>query len=379
MSRPIPVSLHEYESAAREVCTGAAWDYLQGGGGDEITLHWNRERLNTLPLLPRVLRDVSHVNTHVSLLGLDLPSPILLGPTGCHKLFHPEGECATARGAGDVGTVYTASTASTTKLEAIAEASNAPLWFQLHMQRDRAFTVDLMQRAESSGYHALVLTVDTPMFGVHDRDTRRQLQLPPDLTLANLEQCPTAEPGANLFHYTANNPYLDPSLDWDVLAWLRSRTRLPIILKGILRADDAETAVRRGAAAIVVSNHGGRVLDTVPATIDVLPEVVEAVDDRVPVLFDSGIRRGVDVVKALALGASAVLLGRPYVWGLAVDGADGVRRVTRMLQTEFELAMAQCGARNLGELDAQLVRRTWPLPVTTNRSLPNTRSIPRSI
>ncbi len=327
MSRPIPVSLHEYETAAREVCTAAAWDYLQGGGGDEITMQWNRERLNALPLLPHVLRNVSHIDTHVSLLGLDLPSPILLAPTGCHKLFHPEGEVATARGAGEAGTVYTASTASTTKLEAIAEASQGPLWFQLHMQRDRSFTVELMQRAESAGFHALVLTVDTPMFGVHDRDQRRPLQLPKHLTLANLENHPTAEPDTSPFHFSgSNNPYLDPSLDWDVLAWLRSRTRLPIILKGILRADDAEMAVRRGAAAIVVSNHGGRVLDTVPASIDVLPEVVEAVDDRVPVLFDSGIRRGVDVVKAIALGASAVMLGRPYLWALAVDGADGVRR-----------------------------------------------------
>lgn len=357
MDRPIPVNLQEYRELARELVSRSAWEYLEGGGGDERTLAWNRERLDAIALMPRILRDVSHVDTRLTLLGVDLPFPIVLAPTGCHRLFHPEGECATALGAGEAGTLYTASTASTTRLEAIAEAACGPLWFQLHVQRNRDFTVELIRRAESAGYSAIVLTVDTPLFGVHDRERRIGLSLPAELELANLADHPDVEPGTPIFMPGANNPYLDPSADWDVLRWLRSKTSLPIVLKGVLRADDAALAVSRGASAVVVSNHGGRVLDTLPASIDVLPEVVEAVEGRVPVLFDSGVRRGVDVVKALALGATAVMLGRPYVWGLAVSGAGGVRRVVRMLAMEFEQAMAQCGARTLAELEPSLLRR----------------------
>ena len=355
MPASVPVNLHEYEPLARARVSAMAWDYLAGGSGDERTLAWNRERLDATRLYPRVLRDVSEVDTRLTLLGLELPFPVLLAPTGFHRLFHPEGELATARGAGAAGALYTMSTVATTSLEDIAAVATAPLWFQMYVQRDRGFTRELVRRAESAGCHALMFTVDTPVLGARDREQRNRLELPPGLELANLRALGGASEGGTTFAHGAGNPFLDPSLTWDVLDWLVGETRLPVIVKGVLRHDDAQRALERGAAAIVVSNHGGRNLDTVPATIDVLPRIAATVAGRVPLLLDGGVRRGVDVVKALALGASAVMIGRPYLWGLAAAGADGVTRVVRLLVGELEMAMAQCGAASLGELERDLV------------------------
>ncbi len=357
MSLPLPVNLHEYEPLARARMSPSAWDYLAQGSGDERTLAWNRERLDATRLWPRVMRDVSAVDTRLSLLGVDLPFPIVLAPTGFHRLFHDEGECATARGAGVTGTLYTISTAATTTIEDIAAAASGPLAFQLYVQRDRDFTLELVRRAEAAGCRALMLTVDTPVLGARDRDQRNALELPPGIELANLRALRERHADAPTFSHGAHNPFLDPSLTWDALRWLVERTKLPVIAKGILRDDDARRALDHGAAAIVVSNHGGRNLDTVPATIDVLPRIVAAVAGRAPVLFDGGVRRGVDVVKALALGATAVMIGRPYLWGLAAAGADGVTRVVRMLANETEMAMAQCGARTLAELSSESIWR----------------------
>ena len=332
-----------------------AWDYLAGGGGDELTLRWNRERLDATRLLPRVLHDVSHLDTRLSLLGVELPFPVLLAPTGFQRLFHAEGELATARGAGAAGALYSLSTAATTTIEDIAAVATGPLWFQMYVQRDRGFTLELVRRAEAAGCRALVFTVDTPVLGARDREQRNHLELPPGLEPANLRGLPGGPQRGPTFVHGTLNPFLDPSLTWDVLPWLVAESRLPVIVKGVLRADDATRALERGAAAIAVSNHGGRNLDTVPATIDVLPRVAAAVGGRAPVLFDGGVRRGVDVVKALALGATAVMIGRPYLWGLAAAGAEGVERVVRLLTGELEMAMAQCGAASLADITRDLV------------------------
>ena len=355
MSGSLPVNLHEYEPLARASMSPMAWDYLAGGGGDELTLGWNRSRLDATRLLPRVLHDVSNVDMKLSLLGVDLPFPVLLAPTGFQRLFHAEGELATARGAGSLGALYTLSTAATTTIEDIAAVATGPLWFQMYVQRDRGFTRELIQRAEAAGCRALMFTVDTPVLGARDRENRNHLELPPGLEPANLRGLPGRTHGGPTFVHGAQNPFLDPSLTWDVLPWLVSESKLPVIVKGVLRADDATKAIERGAAAIAVSNHGGRNLDTVPATIDVLPRIANAVGGRVPLLFDGGVRRGVDVVKALALGATAVMIGRPYLWGLAAAGAEGVVRVLQILTGELEMAMAQCGAASLSEITRDLV------------------------
>ena len=354
----LPVNLHEYEPLARAQLSDMAWDYLAGGSGDERTLAWNRERLDATRLLPRVLHDVSTVDTQLSLLGLSLPFPILLAPTGFQRLFHPEGELATARGASTAGALYTLSTPATTSLEDVARVATAPLWFQLYVQRDRGFTLELVRRAEAHGYRAIVLTADTPVLGARDRDHRRQLELPPGMELPNLRGLGprTDEP---TFQHGTRNPFLDPSLTWKDVQWLARSTRLPVIVKGILHARDAQLALEHGAAAIGVSNHGGRNLDTVPATIDVLPAIAAAAG-RVPILFDGGVRRGVDVVKALALGATAVMIGRPYLWGLSAFGAEGVTRVIQMLVTELEMAMSQCGAPSLAAIHPELVLHREP-------------------
>jgi len=360
MAATLPVNLHEYEPLARAAMSETAWDYMAGGGGDELTLRWNRERLDATRLLPRVLRDVGGVDTKLTLLGVSLPFPVLLAPTGFQKLFHPEGELATARGAGAAGALYTLSTPATTSLEDVAKVAGhpgnpgPPLWFQLYVQRDRGFTLELVRRAEAHGYRAIVLTADTPVLGARDREQRRQLELPPGMDLPNLRGLVgrTNEP---TFQHGSRNPFLDPSLTWKDVEWLARATKLPVVVKGVLHPDDARLALEHGAAAVGVSNHGGRNLDTVPATIDVLPAIAEAVAGRVPILFDGGVRRGVDVVKALALGATAVMIGRPYLWGLSASGAEGVTRVVQLLVTELEMAMAQCGAASLSQLTRELV------------------------
>ena len=355
MRTPLPVNLHEYEPLARQSMSAMAWDYLAGGSGDERTLAWNRERLDATRLWPHVLRDVSHVDTSLTLLGHELPFPVLLAPTGFHRLFHPEGELATALGAGSVGALYTLSTAATTTLEDIAAMASAPIWFQMYVQRDRGFTLELLRRAERAGCSAIMFTVDTPVLGARDRDQRSGLELPPGIELANLRELRAREPDAPTFVHGSHNPFLDPSLTWDALSWLVGETKLPVIVKGVLRPDDALMAIERGAAAIAVSNHGGRNLDTVPASIDALPRVAAAVNGRVPLLLDGGVRRGVDVVKALARGATAVMLGRPYLWGLGTAGADGVARVVRLLVNELEMAMAQCGVAKLSDITPALL------------------------
>lgn len=351
-----PVNLHELEPLARERLTEQAYAYARGGSGDEHSLRWNVEAWTRLRLSPHFLVDVSTIDTRLRLLEHDLASPVLLAPTAAHKLYHPDGELETVRGAAAAEALYVQSTLATVGVAEVGRAATGPWWFQLYIQRDRGFTRDLVARAEDAGASAIVLTVDLPVLGARDTDRRNSLGLPPGVEYANLRALPLV-PDELPSERRVYNPHLDPSVTWSDVDWLTSLARVPVVLKGVLRPDDAARCHEHGAAAVIVSNHGARNLDTVPATADALPRVVEAVAGRMPVLVDGGVRRGTDVAKALMLGATAVLVGRPYVWGLAVYGADGVKRVVDMLRTELEMAMGLLGAPTLADLTPDLLWR----------------------
>jgi 4-hydroxymandelate oxidase len=353
-----PVNLVEFEQAARERLAREAYDYYAGGANDQFTLRRNRDAWSEIALHYPVLRDVSSRDTSTTILGEKISFPVMVAPTAFHRMACTEGECATARAAGRAGTVMVVSTLSTTTVEDIAAAATGPLWFQLYVYKDRGATTALIRRAEVAGCRALVLTVDAQVWGRREADVRNNFKLPDGLTVANLadyakEMFPAGIPGSGLAAYVSQ--MLDPTLNWKDLAWLRGQTKLPILLKGIVRADDARSAVEHGADGVIVSNHGGRQLDTAPATIEALPRVVDAVDGKIPVLIDGGVRRGTDVIKALALGAKAALIGRPILWGLAANGEEGGYRVLELLKAEFDLAMALCGARTVSEIDKSLL------------------------
>jgi 4-hydroxymandelate oxidase len=346
-----PVEVADYIRLAKARLAPMAWEYISGGAGDEATLGWNEKSYEKIRLRPRNLVDVSRIDTKLTLFGLALESPILLAPLAYQRLAHPDGELATIKGAEAAGATILLSTFSTVTLEEIAAAATKPHWFQLYVQPDRDFTRELVRRAEAAGFKALVVTVDTPVLGPRYRELRHKFALPEGLVRANLKGLHTATGGHRPTERDIYSATLDPKLTWKDITWLRSLTKLPIILKGIMNAEDAGRAVDEGAEGIIVSNHGGRNLDTVPATIDALPEVIAKVSGRVPVLVDGGIRHGTDVLKALGRGASAVLIGRPYVYGLAVDGSEGVSRVINILRREFEMAMALTGKTSIKEID----------------------------
>ncbi len=312
------LTLDDFETLAREQLPHSTFEFIASGAGDEITLRWNREAFQRIALRPRVLEDVSRIDTHVKLLGEELPFPILLAPVAYQRLIHPEGEIAAARGAAQADATYVVSTASNCAIGEIASAAKCRLWLQIYLQSDRAETRELVQRAEAAGVRALCLTVDTPVLGTRNRQARAKFALPPDLPTPHLD--PIGRDRLSVVSATRE------PITWADVEWLRSITRLPLLLKGILDDDDAERGIEHGAAGVIVSNHGARNLDTVPATIEALPPIVERVGGRVPILIDGGIRRGTDVVKALALGAAAVLIGRPYAYALAVAGTEGVAR-----------------------------------------------------
>jgi 4-hydroxymandelate oxidase len=350
-----PADIFDYAKLAPMRMSTVGWEYISGGAADELTLRWNREVYDRLRLRPKVLVDVSQLDTRVTLLGRQHAFPVLLAPTAYHKLAHPEGEIATVRGADAAETTMVVSTTATTSLEDIAKAATRELWFQLYVQPDRGFTRELVQRAEGAGYRALVVTVDAPVLGPRYRETRSKFALPPGAERANFKGREVAKGAQRASEMSIFSATLDPKVTWKEIEWLRSLTKLPLLLKGILNADDAARGVEAGAAAIIVSNHGGRNLDTLPATIDALPEVAARVAGRVPVLVDGGIRRGTDVLKAIALGATATLIGRPYLYGLAVGGAEGVTRVVNILRREFEMAMALTGRTSVAQIDASVI------------------------
>ena len=354
-----PVNLKEIEALARERLPQMVYDYYAGGANDEITVDDSRRAWEAIRLRPRVLVDVSKVECSTRVLGRALAMPVMTAPCGFNGLAHPEGERAVARAAAAAGTVQVVSTVSTTSLEDVAAAApDGSRWFQLYCYRDREVTRSLVQRAEAAGYEALCVTVDVPFLGRREREVRTGFHLPPGMTLKNLEPyavagIAAAERDSALRKYV--NALWDPSLDWTSIDWIRSITKLPIVLKGVLAGDDARLAAEHGAAAVIVSNHGGRQLDGSVSTVYALREVVEAAGDRLEVLVDGGIRRGSHVVAALAMGARAVLIGRPYLWGLAVDGEAGVRRVLDDFRNEVILAMALCGRARVADIDATLI------------------------
>jgi 4-hydroxymandelate oxidase len=348
-----PVNVMDFERIAREHLPPLAWDYYASGANDEITLRENRDAFDRLALHYKVLVDVSARTLRTRVLGQDVSMPLLLAPTAFHRLAHPDGELATARAAGAAGTIMILSTLSNTRIEDVVAAASGPVWFQLYVYRDRRVTQALVERVEAAGCKALVLTVDAPLLGRRERDVRNRFHLPDGLVLENmlpvgLEGLPPGVQDSGLAAYFA--ALLDPALTWTDVAWLRSITRLPLVIKGIVRPDDALRAVDCGASAVMVSNHGGRQLDTSPATIDVLPDIVEAVGARAEILLDGGVRRGTDVLKAVALGARAVAIGRPVLWGLAAGGEQALGRMLGLLRDEIDLALALCGCTSMAEV-----------------------------
>ena len=333
------------------------WDYVAGGSGDQVTLRGNRAAFDRWRLLPRVLRGLREVSTATTVLGQDITLPVLIAPSGRHRLCHDEGERATARAARAAGTIYTLSTAATLAIEEVAPAAG-PWWFQLYVYRDRGLTRELVIRAAAAGASALVVTVDVPMRGRREAEERTRFAMPPGVATALLAAPEeTLGPAGTTGKAVAAevNAVFDPTLNWDDLDWLASLSPLPVLLKGILHPADAVRALEYGTQAILVSNHGGRQLDSAVAALDALPAVVEAVAGRVEVLVDGGVRRGTDVLKALALGARAVLIGRPIHWGLAVDGEAGVRHVLELLRAELALDLMLCGVASPAEVNRSLI------------------------
>ena len=342
-------NLADYESRARQRLSHMAYEYIAGGAGDEITMRWNREALDAISLMPRVLGDIGKVDTSVTLFGQSHPSPILLAPTAFHRLAHPRGEVETAQGAGAAGVTFVVSSLSTRRLRDIAKATRQPLWFQLFtLQKERrAFIQEVLGELAEVDCRALVVTVDAPVTGARNRSDRARFRLPDHFETPYYPDRQGRQQSGGL-------PISGP-LSWRDIEWLRSITPWPVLLKGILNPADAQQAVKIGISGLIVSNHGGRELDTVPASITALPAVVEAVEDRIPVLMDSGIRRGTDILKALALGAKAVLIGRPYLYGLAAGGSAGVEHVVAILRRELEMALTLVGTQRLNQLNRSIL------------------------
>ena len=375
-------SLADLRLAARRRLPGAVFDYLDGGAEDEVTLYRNSAGFAAYELLPRALVDVSRVDLQTTVLGQAVAWPVMLSPTGLSRLFHHEGEKAVVRAAARAGTIYTLSSVASYDIETIAAAADGPKWFQIYVWKDRAVVRDFIQRCRATGYQALCLTVDVPVLGQRERDLRNGMTMPPRLTLASIVDAALHPDWA--WHYLTTprpvlanvallagkgldklmtqaqhaNSQLDPSVTWDDLAWMVQEWGGPFAIKGILSATDAKRAVAAGVQAIIVSNHGGRQLDHTPVPIDVLPEIVAAVGDRAEVILDGGVRRGSDVVKALALGARACMIGRGYLYGLGAGGEAGVNRALGLLRAEVQRTMQLLGCTAVGDLNSSWLRPT---------------------
>ena len=347
------LTLGDYERTASERVPAPTSAFIDGGAGDERVLKRNRRAFDAVSLMPRVLVDVSSRSTNVTVLGEDLSTPVMLAPSAMHRMVHPDGEMATVRGAGAAGALTVLSMASSLPVEMVMQHASGPVWFQAYVGKDRALTAEVFARAETAGCSAIVVTVDAPVVGGRTRELRMKFTLEPGWFAD--DHIPMYGLTSPITSGRAATELWDPSLSWTDLAWIRSLTSLPIVLKGILRVDDAVRAADEGVDAVIVSNHGGRQLDATPATLTVLPAIADAVDHRIPVLVDGGIRRGTDVMIALAYGAAGVLVGRPILWGLSVDGDRGVEAVLRILTDDLEIAMALCGASTVSDIDRTMV------------------------
>eukprot|EP00249_Psilotum_nudum_P009409 c21917_g1_i2 orf=561-1670(-) len=352
------VNVSEYEQLAKEKLPKMVYDYYASGAEDQFTLKENRSAFERIRFRPRVLIDVSKVDPSITVLGSKISMPIMVAPTAMQRMAHPDGELAVARAAASAGTIMTLSSWATSSVEEVASTGPGIRFFQLYVYKNRNVVAQLVRRAENAGFKAIALTVDTPRLGRRESDIKNRFNLPRHLTLKNFEGLDLGKvdktDDSGLASYVAGQ--IDRSLSWKDVKWLQSITKLPILVKGILTAEDTRLAINAGMAGIIVSNHGARQLDYVPATILALEEVVAAAQGRVPVFLDGGIRRGTDVLKALALGASGVFVGRPVVFGLSVDGEAGVRKVLQILQDEFELAMSLAGCCTVKDINRSHVQ-----------------------
>jgi L-lactate dehydrogenase (cytochrome) len=375
------VNVDDVRVLARRRLPRVIYDFIEGGAEDEITVRRNEDAFDGRALVPRVMVGVGERDLSTTVLGERLSLPIVLGPAGLARIAHHHGEEAVARAAGGEGTIFALSTGASATIESVAAAASGPLWFQLYLWRDREVIAGLVRRAAAAGYRALCVTVDVPLIGQRERDMRNGMTIPlrlrpggildaalrpgwiyglargPQVTFANFADLEEDAGGSrsSLADFV-NREMMNPGADWDDLAWIREQWDGPLVVKGVMSALDAERAVQLGAQAVVVSNHGGRQLDQAPSSLDVLEEIVHAVGDRAEVLLDGGIRRGTDVLKALALGARAVMIARPWFYGLAAGGEPGVVRTLRILRSELDRGMALIGAPAVGSLDPSFVR-----------------------
>jgi (S)-2-hydroxy-acid oxidase len=357
-------NVSEYEAIAKQKLPKMVYDYYASGAEDQWTLKENRNAFSRILFRPRILRDVSKIDLTTNVLGFDISMPIMIAPTAMQKMAHPEGEFATARAASKAGTIMTLSSWGTSSVEEVASTGPGIRIFQLYVVKDRNVVTQLVRRAESAGFKAIALTVDTPRLGRREADIKNRFTMPSHLVLKNFEGLELGKldktDDSGLASYVAGQ--IDRSLNWKDVKWLQTITSLPILVKGVLTAEDTKLAIQAGAAGIIVSNHGARQLDYVPATIVALEEIVKAAEGKIPVFLDGGVRRGTDVFKALALGAAGVFIGRPVVFSLAADGEAGVRKVLEILRDEFELTMALCGCRSLKEISRDHVVTEWDRP-----------------
>lgn len=355
-----PINIYEYEALAKGRLQPAEYDFIAGGATDEITLRRTRAAFDAIMLRPRMLVDISQIDMSTTVLGQRIPFPVLVDPAGGHGRAHPEAELATVRAAGAVGTVMVLSSGSTCTLEDVAKASTGPIWFQQYVYRDRELSQRMAHRAQEAGYSALCLTLDSTVRAKRERNIRNDYASP---TSPNYTGLALPEYAWSLSSDAPRgvNGLISRAATWSEVEWLAAHTPLPVLVKGIMTAEDARLCAEHGVKALIVSNHGARQLDTTFASIEVLPEIVEAVDGKAEVYLDGGIRRGTDVLKAIALGARAVLIGRPLFWGLAVNGEAGVRAVLEMLRDELEMAMGMCGRPTVQSVDRSLLGTVSPL------------------
>ena len=369
-----PINLYDYEALAYQRLPKEEVDFIEGGATDEITLRRTRAVYDSIMLRPRMLVDIDDVDLRTTVLGQPIEFPVMCDPAGWHGRAHPDGELATARAAGSVGTAMILSSGSTYTLEEVAQAATGPIWFQEYLFKDRERTKMMAQRAEEAGYSALCLTLDSTLRAKRERNIRNKYKTPTSPNYADLELRDSSY-SLSSDAPSGVNSLVDCSATWPYLDWLATNTSLPLLVKGIMTAEDARLCVDHGVKALIVSNHGARQLDTTFVTIEVLPEVVDAVEGRLEVYLDGGIRRGTDVLKALALGARAVLIGRPMFWGLAVDGETGLRSVLEILRDELLIAMGMCGRPTIDSIDISLLGTVSPL--TSVLSQPDSIRLPQ--